>query len=195
MEVRILTDSFPRILRRLRKERKLNQRVAAAGLSISQALLSHYENGSREPGLSFVDTACRYYDVSADYLLGRSSIRASFAEDSPSQKLTEMTENGVLALLSLRTALRGAADAQVQDAKTLLALSLSQLFQPFEPEDHMKANSAEAVLTDTAIHLLQIRLSAGNNPPEAALPDALRLDAQGFIDRLQARLTEADSQN
>ena len=54
----------------LRKARGLSQRKAAADLKISQALLSHYENGAREPGLDFVCRACRYYGVSADYLLG-----------------------------------------------------------------------------------------------------------------------------
>ena len=64
--------SFPETLSALRRERNINQRVAAAELGISQALLSHYENGAREPGLSFVRRACDYYGVSADYLLGRS---------------------------------------------------------------------------------------------------------------------------
>ena len=56
----------------LRRQRGLSQRKAAADLKISQALLSHYENGAREPGLGFVCRACRYYGVSADYLLGLS---------------------------------------------------------------------------------------------------------------------------
>ena len=46
-------------------------RQAAQALEVSQALLSHYENGIREPGLAFVVRACDYYQVSADYLLGR----------------------------------------------------------------------------------------------------------------------------
>ena len=37
------------------------------------ALLSHYEKGTREPGLSFVCRVCDYYGVTADYLLGRAS--------------------------------------------------------------------------------------------------------------------------
>ena len=56
----------------LRRERGVSQRTAAADLHISQALLSHYENGAREPGLNFVCRACDYYGVTADYLLGRS---------------------------------------------------------------------------------------------------------------------------
>ena len=56
----------------LRRERGLSQRTVAADLHISQALLSHDENGAREPGLGFVCRACDYYGVTADYLLGRS---------------------------------------------------------------------------------------------------------------------------
>ena len=64
--------TFPETLSALRRDRSISQRKAAADLNISQALLSHYENGVREPGLSFVCRACDYYGVSADYLLCRS---------------------------------------------------------------------------------------------------------------------------
>lgn len=63
--------SFPQTLSALRRERNISQRKAAADLNISQALLSHYENGAREPGLNFVCRVCDYYGVSADYLLCR----------------------------------------------------------------------------------------------------------------------------
>lgn len=64
--------SFAQILSELRRTAGLSQRKAAADLNISQALLSHYENGAREPGLNFVSRVCDYYNVTADYLLGRS---------------------------------------------------------------------------------------------------------------------------
>ncbi len=64
--------TFQQTLSALRRERHLSQRQAAAELGISQALLSHYENGAREPGLNFVSRACDYYGVTADYLLCRS---------------------------------------------------------------------------------------------------------------------------
>ena len=67
-----MNRSFPETLSALRRERNISQRCAAADLGISQALLSHYENGAREPGLGFVCRACDYYGVSADYLLCRS---------------------------------------------------------------------------------------------------------------------------
>ena len=70
-----MARSFPETLSALRRERNISQRRAAADLDISQALLSHYENGIREPGLPFVVKACDYYGVSADYLLGRTPDR------------------------------------------------------------------------------------------------------------------------
>lgn len=71
----VTNNDFARSLSLLRQEKKVSQRVAAKDLGISQALLSHYENGVREPGLAFVRRACDYYRVSADFLLGRSMSR------------------------------------------------------------------------------------------------------------------------
>jgi transcriptional regulator with XRE-family HTH domain len=67
------------VLSQLRQEKDLSQRKVASDLGISQALLSHYENGLREPKLEFVVRVCDYYGVSADYMLGRTS-RDSTAE-------------------------------------------------------------------------------------------------------------------
>ena len=67
-----MSRTFSETMSALRRDRGLSQRSAAADLNISQALLSHYENGAREPGLDFVRRACVYYGVSADYLLGLS---------------------------------------------------------------------------------------------------------------------------
>ena len=70
-----MNAEFSRTLSLLRQEKGVSQRTAAGVLGISQALLSHYENGIREPGLTFVVKACDYYGVSADYLLGRTLTR------------------------------------------------------------------------------------------------------------------------
>ena len=70
-----MSSDFSRCLSLLRQEKGISQRAAAKDLGISQALLSHYENGVREPGLAFVTKACNYYNVSADFLLGRTLSR------------------------------------------------------------------------------------------------------------------------
>lgn len=66
-----MNADFPRIITLQRKERKISQKQAAADLGISQALLSHYEKGIRECGLDFLVKTADYYNVSCDYLLGR----------------------------------------------------------------------------------------------------------------------------
>lgn len=70
-----MNSDFSRSLSLLRQEKGISQRAASKDLGISQALLSHYENGIREPGLAFVTRACDYYNVSADFLLGRTMAR------------------------------------------------------------------------------------------------------------------------
>lgn len=74
-----MEDAFSRNMSQLRRSRGMSQRKAAADLNISQALLSHYENGAREPGLPFLCRACKYYGVSADYMLGLSDSPAGAA--------------------------------------------------------------------------------------------------------------------
>jgi len=76
--------SFAGNLSRLRREAKLNQREAAEALGVSQALLSHYENGIREPKLDFVVRAADYYDTTADYLLSRAGVSAAGAATAQS---------------------------------------------------------------------------------------------------------------
>ena len=68
-----MNKDFPRVMTLLRNERGLKQKDAAEQLGITQALLSHYENGKRECGLDFLVHAANFYGVSVDYLLGRTS--------------------------------------------------------------------------------------------------------------------------
>ena len=98
---------FAERLHALRQEKGLSQRAVAADLHISQALLSHYENGAREPGLAFVCRACDYYNVSADYLLGRS--------DAPMAPTDQIDR--------LRLAVRSMQDAAAQAAHVLHTLT------------------------------------------------------------------------
>ena len=70
-----MSADFGRILTLLRQEKGLTQRKAAVQLEVSQALLSHYENGAREPGFDFLIKAADFYNVTVDYLLGRTMSR------------------------------------------------------------------------------------------------------------------------
>jgi len=100
-----MSTQFSRTLSLLRQEKNLSQRSVAAELKISQALLSHYENGVREPGLSFVVKACDYYGVSSDFLLGRTmsrdgtTIYADELHDAAQDKDNSLRGASVLAIL------------------------------------------------------------------------------------------------
>ena len=86
-----MASPFCRIITLLRKERGITQKKAAEELGVSQALLSHYEKGIRECGLDFVVRVADYYDVSSDYLLGRSADRSGLTlnvDDIPAPDAT-----------------------------------------------------------------------------------------------------------
>ena len=118
-----MSNIFSERLTSLRKERRISQKEAAAYFGISQALLSHYENGVREPGLSFVVRAADYYGVSADFLLGRTMARdggAILAED-----LTDSSEEKGNVLTG---------SAAVMLSKKLLVNSTSLLYEQISKE-------------------------------------------------------------
>ncbi len=73
-----MSTSFASTITQLRKRKGVSQKEAASELGVSQALLSHYENGIRECGLDFVLRVANYYGVSCDYLLGNSNSSVSF---------------------------------------------------------------------------------------------------------------------
>ena len=100
-----MNSDFPRIITLLRKERKISQKKASSDLGVSQALLSHYEKGIRECGLEFLVRVADYYDVSVDYLLGRSPEpkgKTFTVEDVPDTSLEKdrMTPDAAVAIFS-----------------------------------------------------------------------------------------------
>lgn len=62
-------------MKELRTERNLSQDSVSKELNIGIATYCRYEQGKREPTASVLDRMADYYDVSVDYLLGRSDIR------------------------------------------------------------------------------------------------------------------------
>lgn len=58
------------IIKELRIEQNLNQEALAEILSVNRSLISQYENNITKPSLDIIIKLCRYFKVSADYLLG-----------------------------------------------------------------------------------------------------------------------------
>ncbi|MGM9527408.1 MAG: helix-turn-helix domain-containing protein [Oscillospiraceae bacterium] len=129
---------FGTILSALRREHGISQRALAADLHVSQALLSHYENGAREPGLPLVCRICDYFGVSADYLLGRIDLSpeaplpslerlqaAMAAEDDPDVKqAAQACISSAAERLRLRMSGEGSEIAAAEHASDMAAAEL-----------------------------------------------------------------------
>lgn len=59
-------------LKELRKERGISQVKLAMDLCTNQNTISRYETGEREPGIKELIRIADYFNVSIDYLVGRS---------------------------------------------------------------------------------------------------------------------------
>ena len=62
-------------IRNLRESRNLSINDLAKELNLSKATVGHWETGLRLPSLEVTDALADYFDVSTDYLLGRTDKR------------------------------------------------------------------------------------------------------------------------
>ena len=162
-----MNEDFSRVLSLLRQEMGISQRKAAAALGISQALLSHYENGVREPGLAFVVRACDFYHVSADYLLGRSLSRdGAVIEAEELADASEAKEN-----------LKGSIMAKLQ--KKLLVNTTSVLFDLLGRMGSKEAITAASTYLSSALYQIfrPLYRAAGENEKYFSIdPTAFNMD-------------------
>ena len=64
--------TFPERLLQLKAERRLLQKDIAASVELSLRAYQYYEKGQKEPTLSVLVRLADFFDVSLDYLVGRS---------------------------------------------------------------------------------------------------------------------------
>lgn len=57
-------------LKELREDKDLKQKDLATLLKTSQSYYAQYENGKRPFPIEHLITICKFYNVSADYILG-----------------------------------------------------------------------------------------------------------------------------
>ncbi len=146
-----MNANFSRTLSLLRQEKKVSQRIAARELGISQALLSHYENGVREPGLEFVSHACDYYSVSADFILGRTLSREGAAINAETLYDYSAEKDNVL---------RGSVMATL--SKKLLVNAVSMLFELLGKVGSKSAITAAADYLSSAVYTVFRHLYRAN---------------------------------
>lgn len=61
---------YPEIIRELREDNNLKQSDVAKILDTTQQVYSRYEKGINEIPVRHIITLCKFYNVSADYILG-----------------------------------------------------------------------------------------------------------------------------
>lgn len=67
-----MNSEFQKRLRRLRERRGVSRRVLADFCQVSKSAIARYERGEQEPTVSAVCRIADYFEVSTDYLMGRS---------------------------------------------------------------------------------------------------------------------------
>lgn len=75
-------------IKELRREKGWMQSDLAKKLQTSRGTIGHYETGERVPDVETILKLCDIFDVTADYLLGRSEVR-SFALSPEEAELLE----------------------------------------------------------------------------------------------------------
>jgi len=58
-------------IKELRKKKGISQQRLATDLNTTQNTISRYETGEREPGIDELIKIADYFNVSVDYLIGR----------------------------------------------------------------------------------------------------------------------------
>jgi transcriptional regulator with XRE-family HTH domain len=67
-----MTLNWNEKLKQLRNEKGISQKQAAEQMQMSRTCYANYEQGTREPSFDALRRICDFYDISADYLIGRS---------------------------------------------------------------------------------------------------------------------------
>lgn len=67
-------------LHNLRKERKLTGEEVGKAIGVSREIINHWEHGTRQIKAAHVAALAKFYDVTADYILGLDKNKTSSIE-------------------------------------------------------------------------------------------------------------------
>lgn len=95
-------------LKDCRKRLELTQQEVAEKLGVTSASISSWESGARRPDFEMLNSISKLYDVSFDYLLGKTSIKNNALKEAlnklgnaVSAKYESIIEDAVVNFLSL----------------------------------------------------------------------------------------------
>ena len=177
-----MKSEFSRVITLLRKEKNISQKQAAAELGISQALLSHYENGIRECGLGFLVKCADFYGVSCDYLLGRSADR-----DGTTLSVDEIPEPD----MGGKENVMGSAGVLPVLNKKLIANSLNVLFDQMARTGNRRLITAASEFLMLAVYRMFRLVYSANPKNQQNLFSLPRVLSSRYADAVM-QLREAD---
>ena len=73
---------FANRLKKLRKENKITQKELASNINVSPSTIGLYEQGRRAPDNETLAEIADYFEVTTDYLLGRTNQKYFKSEDT-----------------------------------------------------------------------------------------------------------------
>lgn len=91
--------NFPERLRYLRKSANISQQTLGDAMNVTKVSISGYETGNRKPDTDTLQKLADYFDVSTDYLLGRSETKETRATYHTTEKEITIEEAVLLSQL------------------------------------------------------------------------------------------------
>ena len=86
--------SYSNRIRELRNARGMNQEQLAEILGLTKQAVSQYERGTRMPSVPVLEALCDFFNVSADYLLGKDDVTLRYVDSEGLKKLDGVQTSG-----------------------------------------------------------------------------------------------------
>ncbi|MBI4858330.1 MAG: helix-turn-helix transcriptional regulator [Acetobacterium woodii] len=102
MDSKITENVFKDRLSELMEERDINQRELADEIGISKQTISFYVNGKRLPDIDNFNLICEHFNVSADYMLGKTKSKSINMEISTIHKKIGLSDEAIIILGKLK---------------------------------------------------------------------------------------------
>ncbi len=96
--------SFGNNLRYLRKTKQMTQLELANTLGLSFSAISMYERGEREPSFEVMETIADYFNVTMDFLMGKTASVANTARETDVKEKPPVIDGGLMAANTVRIA-------------------------------------------------------------------------------------------
>jgi HTH-type transcriptional regulator, competence development regulator len=131
-------------LRRLRLEKKLTQEELGKKINVTKVSISGYENGNRTPDTETLQKLADFFNVTTDYLLGRT--------DNPNPPESDDKELGTLAKINQLIKDYGIGQMgffDIEKWKSLSEEEIEEIIKHFEWVVHKAKEKNKAAREDT----------------------------------------------